>query len=1011
MHNNYTTIRVSEEEAGQIAGEHYRLKGEFAFLPGELDFNFKVQTSEATFLLKITRPDPDERYISFQNSLLEHLETFPDLITPKIFHNKENKDHTVFQDRAGKRRIARLLSWIPGRIWSEVNPVNPDLLFSLGQQAGKLTEALESFEHKMAHRSFDWELNGGAWVQDHLYLFDEHHEALLTFFLKRFIQEAPEREKLRKSVIHNDANDNNIIVTENVQNPEVVALIDFGDAIYSPAISDAAVTIAYAVMDRPDPLSAACQVIKGYHHRFPLQKEELKLLYTLIAMRLVISVTKAALNKKEEPENEYLLISERRAWKLLEKWKAINPEFAYYSFRHSCGYVAQPEYKAFLNWAAQNGLSIQQLFPGIGQKRCFRLDLGMESTFLGHPTEFNDLELFEYRLARIQRQYPDAIPAGGYLETRPIYTTDEYRKEGNSGPEYRSVHLGIDFWLPAGTAVHAPFDGEVITARNDKGYKEYGGMLILKHKEAGLTFYTLYGHQSPKSVKQWKKGDFVPKGSWLSELGTHEENGNWGTHLHFQVMLDVLGNASDFPGVCYPDQKEIWSSVCPDPNVLFREESLQPKEELVEKKLLGYRQEHLGKSLSLTYNKPLHIVRGDGAWLIDIHGRKYLDTVNNVAHTGHENPRVYHAIRNQAALLNTNTRYLNRKINEFTEALLDTLPEELSVVHMVNSGSEANELALRMAKTLTGQKDMIAVEVGYHGNTAACIDVSSYKFDGKGGTGAPEYTHIVPLPDTYRGIYRGHGQGEAYASHVAEKIGQVKEKGRNIAGFICESIISCGGQIELPEGYLHRAVASVRNAGGVYIADEVQVGCGRLGTHYWGFQQHDVIPDILTIGKPIGNGHPLGVVVCTREVADAFANGMEYFNTFGGNPVSCAAGLEVLKIIRDENLMQNAHRIGEYLKQELSSLQKEFKIMGDVRGKGLFLGIEMTGPGREPLPEQTAYLINRMKTFGILMGSDGRDVNVLKIKPPMVFSRDHANELINRLQQVLGEDPMRVAYH
>ncbi len=1008
MHNDYINIRISEEDAEHIAGIYYGMKGDFVFLPGELDFNYKVQNAEGTFLLKITRPYPDENYISFQNSLLDHLAGFPGLISPKTINNKEGKDYTAFKDRDGKLRIARLLSWIPGRLWSEVNPIKPDLMLSLGRQAGKLTKALESYDHKMAHRSFDWELAGGTWVRDHLHIFDEHRKTVLNFFLNRFTEEEAERDKLRKSVIHNDANDNNIIVSEDTEDPEVVAIIDFGDAIYSPTVSDVAVTIAYAVMDKPDPLSAACQVVHGYHKHFPLYEEELKLLYTLVAMRLVISVTKAALNKMKEPENEYLLISEQRAWRLLEKWKAINPEFACYSFRHCCGYIPHPQYEDFVRWASRNEFSIKQLFPGIGQKRCFRLDMGMESGFLGHHTEFNDLELFEYRLALLQRQHPDAIPAGGYLEIRPIYTTDEYRKEGNEGPEYRSVHLGIDFWLPAGTAVHAPFDGEIVVARNDKGYKEYGGMLILRHKEDGLTFYTLYGHQSVKSIKRWKEGDKVKKGDFLSELGNHRENGNWGTHLHFQLMLDLLGNASDFPGVCYPSQLGIWSSVCPDPNLLFREESLHPVEEKAEMKLLEYRKKHLGKSLSLTYKEPLHIVRGDGAFLIDSYGRKYLDTVNNVAHTGHENPRVYHAIRKQAALLNTNTRYLNRKINEFTEELLKTFPDELSVVHMVNSGSEANELALRMAKTFTGQKDMIAVEVGYHGNTAACIDVSSYKFDGKGGAGAPEHTHIVPLPDTYRGIYRGSGQGEAYASHIDETIRHVMKKERNIAGFICESIISCGGQIELPEGYLNKAVTSVRKAGGVYIADEVQTGCGRLGTHFWGFQQHGVIPDIVTIGKPIGNGHPLGVVVCTREIADAFANGMEYFNTFGGNPVSSAAGLEVLKIISEENLMQHALTVGEHLKKELKKLQKDFRIIGDVRGQGLFLGIELTGPDRKPLPQQTAYLINRMKTFGILMGSDGKDVNVLKIKPPMVFSKDHANELLDRLQQVLREDFMRI---
>jgi 4-aminobutyrate aminotransferase-like enzyme len=359
------------------------------------------------------------------------------------------------------------------------------------------------------------------------------------------------------------------------------------------------------------------------------------------------------------------------------------------------------------------------------------------------------------------------------------------------------------------------------------------------------------------------------------------------------------------------------------------------------------------------------------------------------------------------AVLNTNTRYLHDNLNNFTRELLTTFPEELSVVHLVNSGSEANELALRMAQTLTGQQDIIAVEVGYHGNTTGCVSVSSYKFDGKGGAGAPEHTHIVPLPDRYRGIHRGEECGPRYAAHIKEQIDHIHSTGRKPAGFICESIISCGGQIELPEYFLEMAYTSVRNAGGICIADEVQVGCGRVGEQFWGFQLHGVVPDIVTIGKPIGNGHPLAAVVCTREVANAFANGMEYFNTFGGNPVSCAIGTEVLRVIREEKLQENALATGNYLKAELRKMQIEFPLIGDVRGRGLFLGIELTDRDLNPQTDKAAYLVNRMKELGILMSADGLDVNVLKIKPPMVFSRNHADLLLEALQRVFQEDFMQ----
>ena len=432
------------------------------------------------------------------------------------------------------------------------------------------------------------------------------------------------------------------------------------------------------------------------------------------------------------------------------------------------------------------------------------------------------------------------------------------------------------------------------------GNKDYGPTLILKHSFGeNHTFYTLYGHLTKSSLKLFKEGDSIQKGDLIAYVGNEIENGNWSPHLHFQLMLDMMGYKTDFPGVAFPAEKEVWKSICPDPEFLFKVNTRKKPAKIQTDQLLTFRKKHLGENLSLSYQKPLKIVRGEGVFLIDDTGRKFLDTVNNVAHVGHEHHRVVEAGQKQMAVLNTNTRYLHDNIVEFAEELLKTFPDELSVVYVVNSGSEANELALRMAKTFTAQKDIIAVEAGYHGNTNACIDVSSYKFDSEGGKGCPEHTHIVPLPDTFRGIYQGAGAGEKYANHIEKQIENIRSKGRNVAAFICESIISCGGQIELPGNYLKIAYKAIRKAGGLCIADEVQVGCGRAGSVFWGFQLHDIVPDIVTIGKPIGNGHPLAAVVCTKKVAHTFNNGMEYFNTFGGNPVSCTIGKEVLKVIND----------------------------------------------------------------------------------------------------------------
>ncbi len=1008
MDFEYKSIQISIKHAQNILSELFGITGSISNLPGEIDFNFKVNNSTNDYLLKVSRPDSNLDYIDFQNSILLHVSNHNEVNkSPVLIPSLDGNIVSKIIDDDGNERLVRLLTWIDGRLWSSVNPVNNKLLRSLGEQTGLLNYALQSFDHPVVHRKFEWDIAQANWVQDYLHLFTEEQKQYVEYYLNIFDENRELFDSLRKSVVHNDANDNNVVVDNQLVNPEVVAIIDYGDAIYTQSVNDLAITIAYAIMGKPDLLRAAIPIVEGYNSYFKLKDDELKLLYSLIAVRLVISVTKSAINKQEEPDNSYLLISEKPAWDILRRWYSIDKNFAYFNFRMACGMEPHPNRNQFVELFNKQSFSLTQLLPSINSNSIKLVDMSVESSWLGNEVEYNDNDVMDFKISRLQSENPNSIIAGGYLEPRPIYVTDAYKTESNSGSVYRSVHLGVDFWLPEYTPVHALFDGIVDIAINDAGDKEYGGLIVLKHIINNIVFYTLYGHQIIDSVNKLKKGDLVKKGQKISELGLPKENGNWTSHLHFQIMLDMLGNEHEFPGVTYPYQMDVWRSICPDPNLLFKNENLVTKSEARSSELSTYRSKHLGKSLSLSYSSPIFAVRGSGAFLMDNMGRKYLDTVNNVAHVGHEHLRVVKAGQNQMALLNTNTRYLNNKIVDFAKELLSTFPEELSVVHFVNSGSEANELALRMAKATTGEQDIIAVEVGYHGNTSGCIDISSYKFDGKGGSGAPEYTHIVPLPDSYRGLYEGPNTGDSYASHIKTVLDGIVKMNRNVAAFICESIISCGGQIELPEGYLAKAYELVRGNGGICIADEVQVGCGRVGRSFWGFQLHDVVPDIVTIGKPIGNGHPLAAVVCTQRVANAFANGMEYFNTFGGNPVSCAIGNEVLRVIKDEKLQYNALQTGEYLKHELKVLKQKFPIIGDIRGQGLFLGFELVDGNKNPLPEKTSYLANRMKAYGVLMSVDGKDNNVIKIKPPIIFSIENSNELLLRLYTVLNEDFMK----
>jgi 4-aminobutyrate aminotransferase-like enzyme/Ser/Thr protein kinase RdoA (MazF antagonist) len=385
------------------------------------------------------------------------------------------------------------------------------------------------------------------------------------------------------------------------------------------------------------------------------------------------------------------------------------------------------------------------------------------------------------------------------------------------------------------------------------------------------------------------------------------------------------------------------------------------------------RRARLGPSLSISYREPLHMIRGRGCYLYDSRGRAYLDCVNNVAHVGHCHPRVVEAASAQTARLNTNTRYLDERLVEYIERLTATLPQRLSVVYLVCSGSEANELALRLARAHTGRDNVVVVETAYHGNTNALIDISPYKFDGPGGRGRPGHVTVLPMPGMPWRIPEGVG------------------------AFFCESALSCAGQVILPPGYLREVYTAVRAAGGVCVADEVQTGFGRAGSRFWMFETQDVVPDIVTLGKPIGNGHPMGAVITTPEIAASFANGMEYFNTFGGNPVSCAVGLSVLDVIRDEGLQENARVTGERLIDGLRGLQRSYEAIRDVRGLGLFLGFDL------PDERYATELVNRMKDRGVLLSTDGPRHNVIKIKPPIVFSARESDVLLDRLDGVLCE--------
>ncbi|MDX1417627.1 MAG: aminotransferase class III-fold pyridoxal phosphate-dependent enzyme, partial [Candidatus Promineifilaceae bacterium] len=740
---------------------------------------------------------------------------------------------------------------------------------------------------------------------------------------------------------------------------------------------------------------------------------------TLIAVRLCTSVVLSAYQQEREPDNRYLSVSEKPAWELLKRLADSVPLIFHASLRHACGLTPYPGQEGLEEWLRENqGEFAPMLSSNLRTDSPLVLDWSVGSHLMGRPDDFGDPEKSAAEIFASLEESGTDLGVGRYNEARLVYAADQFRvahfDKISNREEWRTIHIGMDLFVKEGTPIQAPLAGTVHSFQDNALPLDYGPTIILRHDPPdGPTFYTLYGHLSRESIYGLEEGMPVEKGQEFCRVGDITVNGGWSPHLHFQIIGDMLGNSGNFPGVAPAGERVIWLSLCPDPNLIVRvPERCFPAAPPAKAELLNARKEHLGPSLSISYQKPLEIVRGWQQYLYDENGRAYLDMVNNVCHVGHSHPHVVRALSQQAAVLNTNTRYLHPHIVNYAQRLLALFPPSLEVCFFVCSGSEANELALRLAKTYTGGDDILVVDGAYHGNTAALINISPYKHDGPGGKGTPDHVHKVLMPDPYRGPHQGYERqsGERYASAVRQALADIEANGKGAAAFICESLLGCGGQIVLPEGYLAEAFAAVRHAGGVCIADEVQVGFGRVGYHFWGFETQGVVPDIVTMGKPMGNGHPLAAVVTTRAIADAFANGMEYFNTFGGNPVSCAVGLAVLDVIEEEGLQDHARQVGEQLQQHLRALMGRHPLIGDVRGLGLFIGIELVTNRQTKAPAawEATYIVERMKEEGILLSIDGPLHNVLKLKPPLVFSAENSRRFVQTLETILAEDPARV---
>lgn len=985
--------------------QRWGLSATLVRLDGEYDLNFAVRAeSGREYVLKVMRADCDDALVDMQIAALDHISrNAPGLPFPEVIPALDGTVMGHLPDPHGHSRLVWMLGALPGRAYAVAAPKSFGLIGRLGRALGAADRVLEGFEHPRLRRDFKWNLTQAGWIAGHLDRIDSPaRRVILNRIAAGFSALKPQLDALPKQAIHNDLNDYNILVEGQLsETRRISGLIDLGDMCLAPRICDLAIAGAYVVLDHDRPERALAELVRGYHATNRLTPAELDLVWPLLRMRLAVSVVNAALMAADRPGDPYVTVTQAPAWRFLER-DDLAGDLMPARLRAACDLpVAEgaDRVRAFLD--AERG----RFAPLLGRDLA---TVPMGSLSVEQSTwPRNPFDLPPDEAARVGAEFGDGLWLGYYREPRLIYTGDGFRKGKWKASDRRTVHLAIDVFAPAGTTLFAPMDARVCAVENRDRHLDYGGVVILEHETpGGDRFYSLYGHLDPEICTRLGPGDRVGRGQQFARLGDPARNGGWTPHAHVQLALTTQGMRADWPGVGDPDEIGMWTAICPNPAALLNLPDDRTRYAPASRPaVLAGRRDHFAANLNLSYDDPVMPVRGWKHHLFDQWGRPYLDAYNNVPHVGHAHPRIQAAAADQLKRINTNTRYLHPAQNGLAEKILSKLPAHLQICFFVNSGTEANELALRLARAHTGARGMITPDHGYHGHSTGTVDISAYKFNAPGGPGKPDWVELVDQADDFGGRFRRDDPDRAakFAALSEPAIAALHDRGHGLAGFIAETFPSVGGQIIPPPGYLAAVYDRVRAAGGICIADEVQTGLGRLGSFYFGFEHQQAEPDIVVLGKPLGNGHPIGAVITTRAIADSFARGPEFFSTFGGSTLSCRIGREVLEIVDDEALQDNARRSGDRLIQGLRAIARRHPLIGDVRGIGLFVGVELVDSDTATAPEICTYVQNRLREFRILIGSEGPRHTVLKIRPPLTIDNEGVDMLLWALDMVLGE--------
>jgi 4-aminobutyrate aminotransferase-like enzyme/Ser/Thr protein kinase RdoA (MazF antagonist) len=950
---------VSAAQAEQLLATHYGITARAEPLGSQQDKNFLVFGADGEHLgvLKIANPAFSAVELEAQDAAAQLIaEAHPAARVSLPLPNLAGQPYTAVTGLLDGTAYARLLHYLPGGTLVDDGYLAPDVVAGMGELAGHVSRALAGFDHPGLDRVLQWDLRYGKAVVDQLnsHVADTgQRNAIGIAATEAWSHIEQFADALPRQAVHLDLTDANIVASRTDsggKRPD--GIIDFGDLSDTWTVSELAITMSSVLGHSGTGPASILPGVNAFHSLRPLTEVEAEVLWPLLVLRMAVLLVSDAQQAALDPDNEYVVAQTDAQWRMFEQATSVPIE------------VMTALLKAELGFATGGEPLEGAPLTGLDPASVVTLDLSATSTAFDCGSFGVSVEDDAAR---------SAVRDGAALVVTRFGEPRLTRAPFLSRDAPDVVATGVWLWPALTMTLAAPWPGDLI-----------------RHGDA----VTVRGEHHDVSVTNCVavSGDRVEAGA---AFATIDENA-WAT-----VTVQPV-DAPRVPVFTSPELAAGWLAVARDPRPLL---GLSAQSLERQRNLLARRDQAFARVQEHYYREPPQIERGWRHYLMSTSGRVYLDMVNNVTVLGHAHPRVADAANRQLRRLNTNSRFNYEAVVEFSERLAATLPGPLDTVFLVNSGSEASDLALRLAMAATERRDVLAVREAYHGWTYATDAVSTSTADNPNAlTTRPDWVYTVESPNSFRGMYRGAEVGE-YAADAVRQVEQMVAAGRAPAAFICEPVYGNAGGMALPDGYLAQVYAAVRAHGGLAIADEVQVGYGRLGHWFWGFHQQGVVPDIVSVAKSTGNGYPLGAVITSRAVADAFSAQGYFFSSTGGSPLSCTIGLTVLDVLADEDLQGNALRVGEHLKTRLLALRGRHPIVGTVHGTGLYLGVELIRDldTLTPATEETAAICDRMLELGVVIQPTGDHMNILKTKPPLCIDVAGADFYVDALDRVLSE--------